>query len=99
MASTRTITISYELHSPPETPSNSLSTSKTHSFPIASSNTSDLPGYYAALRETLASAKDTVGDELTRWRDATGKAELSKEPKPPKKEEEEEEENGDDEEA
>lgn len=102
MSQTRAIKISYALNPPANTPSANLSTSKTHDFPISSTNPSNLNEYYAALRESLANAKDAVGNELTGWRDAVGKGELSKEPKPPKKGvdlDDEEDEEDEDEEA
>ncbi|KAH8094659.1 hypothetical protein BXZ70DRAFT_352168 [Cristinia sonorae] len=100
MTQTRSIKISYDLQ-PPEEASvgTNLSTFKSYAFPVPATNTSDLKEYYTALRESLAAAKNQVGDDLTEWRDAVGKLELSKESKPPKKgveldddEEEEEEE-------
>ena len=101
MSQSRSIKIAYELHPPADTQSSNLTASKTHDFTISSTNTSNLNEYYAALRDSLAKSKQVVGDELTEWRDAVGKLELSKELKPLKKgaELEEEDEEEDEEEA
>ncbi|KAG6852473.1 hypothetical protein C0991_011695 [Blastosporella zonata] len=80
--SAATITISYELNPPEQTVQNAegLKTSKTLTHAVGPSPEGvDLETYYGALREAIAGAKDQLGNELTAWRDAVGKAELSKE--------------------
>ncbi|KAG6919069.1 hypothetical protein DXG01_009322 [Tephrocybe rancida] len=94
--SAATITISYELHPPAQTVNDAqgLSTSKTlvHKVEL-SPESAGLEAYYGALRAAIATAKDQLGNELTAWRDAVGKAELSKEtPKTLKYDADEEEE-------
>lgn len=92
----RLITISYELNPPAGIDAGSLSASKTHNFHVK--NNSGLKRYYGGLREAIAEARKQTGDELTAWRDAVGKAELSKETKQTLKYEEGEEDEGEDEE-
>lgn len=90
----RIITVEYTIK-PPQSSGQGydLPTSKKHEFPVQSSGQSE---HYKALRESIAQARQEVGDEMTAWRDAVGTAELNKEPKKPKAdEEEEEEEDGD----
>lgn len=60
------------------------STSISTSAPETTDSTSSGPrsgyaAYYSHMRVALASAKAEVGDDLTRWRDAVGKAEMNKE--------------------
>lgn len=87
------ITISYDLKPPADTPQSSLTPSKTQTFVVK-----DGESYYAGLRATIPMAKDTVGKELTEWRDQVGDLEKGKDAKPPKTQanadEEEEEEEG-----
>ncbi|KAH6911120.1 hypothetical protein BKA70DRAFT_1269516, partial [Coprinopsis sp. MPI-PUGE-AT-0042] len=104
MSTAQAVTISYTLNPPPSTISSnsneSLETSKTTSFPITSNSSMEengktsekLVAFYGGLRNALAEAKNTIGDELTVWRDRVGKAELDKEPKARDEEDEEEEE-------
>ncbi|GLB43687.1 hypothetical protein LshimejAT787_1401990 [Lyophyllum shimeji] len=75
------ITISYELNPPAQREKDvgTLSTAKTQSFAVKASPADGLEKYYAALHEAIAGAKEQLGNELTAWRDAVGKAELSKE--------------------
>ncbi|TFK70069.1 hypothetical protein BDN72DRAFT_819339 [Pluteus cervinus] len=106
----RSIMITYDIHPPttptsPQIPAD-LAKSKTHTFPLAASPSEPEPAadastttqshksYYNQLEKALADARNVVGDELTKWRDLVGKAELSKETKKSLKygEEEEEEE-------
>jgi streptomycin 6-kinase len=87
-----TVTVSYQLNPPTDIQAENLSTSKTQSFPVkcGSDNSTE---YYGALHKTIEEAKDQLGNELTAWRDAVGKAELSKEtPKTLKYDADEEEE-------
>ncbi|KAJ7169760.1 hypothetical protein C8R46DRAFT_210245 [Mycena filopes] len=90
----RTITIEYTLK-PPQCSGEGyeLHTSKKHTFEIrADGGQSKL---YQSLREGIAQARNEVGQELTAWRDAVGKAELTKETKKPINDDDEEEEDGD----
>ncbi|TFK21533.1 hypothetical protein FA15DRAFT_672468 [Coprinopsis marcescibilis] len=81
------ITINYQLNPPSDTDKSGLETSRTHTFAIPGaesvneSNPSEWKAYYAALQTAIADARNTVGDELTAWRDRVGKSELGKEPK------------------
>ncbi|CAL1694807.1 unnamed protein product [Somion occarium] len=84
----RSVVVSYELHPPSDVVPSGLSTSKTHKFPLADG--SSIPQYYDALRQSITQAKDTVGEELTTWRDAVGGREADKEPKTLKEDDEEE---------
>ncbi|KAJ7487467.1 hypothetical protein B0H11DRAFT_1721000, partial [Mycena galericulata] len=63
-----------------------------------SSNEGGQSEHYKLLRESIARARHEVGEDLTAWRDAVGKAELSKETKKVTKsdEDDDEEEEGDD---
>ncbi|KAG5644111.1 hypothetical protein DXG03_009130 [Asterophora parasitica] len=95
--SATTITISYELNPPAQIVEDaaSLSTSKAQTFPVNANPAEGQEKYYGALQKAIAVAKDQLGQELTAWRDAVGKAELSKETQKTLKydaEEEEEEE-------
>ncbi|KAF8213171.1 hypothetical protein K438DRAFT_1803508 [Mycena galopus ATCC 62051] len=95
----RSITVEYTIK-PPQSPGQGydLPTAKKHEFPIqgllAEKGQSE---HYKMLRESIAKARQDVGEELTAWRDAVGTVELNKESKKPKADEEEdEEEDGDD---
>ncbi|OBZ68416.1 hypothetical protein A0H81_11521 [Grifola frondosa] len=87
------ISITYELHPPPGTsaPQNCTST-KDHEFIVQSLGAAEdtLKNYYEGLRQAIAQAKGTLGEELTAWRDAVGSGEQSKEVKVKKGEDEEE---------
>ena len=89
----RAITISYDLKPPADTPQSSLTPSKTQTFAVK-----DGESHYAGLRATITTAKDTLGKELTEWRDQVGDLEKGKDTKPPKPQagadEDEEEEEG-----
>lgn len=74
-----TITVTYDLKPPADTPQSSLIPSKTQTF-----NVGDGGGYYVGLRATIATAKDTIGKELTEWRDQVGDLEKGKDVKPKK---------------
>jgi hypothetical protein len=76
-----TIEFSYK---PPASTTNetSLPLSGTHTFVVReSANTTNESSkdYYAGLRSAIIEAKKQMGDELTAWRDAVGKAEDGKE--------------------
>jgi len=77
--SSQAITISYDLKPPANTSQSSLTPSKTQTFAVK-----DGESYYAGLRASIATAKDTVGKELTEWRDQVGDLERGKDAKPPK---------------
>ena len=89
----RAITITYDLKPPTDTPQSDLTPSKTQTFVMR-----DGEGYYPGLRAAIATAKDSIGKELTEWRDQVGDLEKGKDAKPPKTQadadEEEEEEEG-----
>ena len=88
----RAITVAYDLKPPADTPQSSLAPSKTQTFAVK-----DGESYYAGLRAAISTAKDTIGKELTEWRDQVGDLEKGKDAKPPKtqtEEDEEEEEEG-----
>lgn len=72
------ITVSYQLSPPADIQAENLPTSKTQSFPVKGS-LDDPTKYYGALQKAIEEAKDQLGNELTAWRDAVGKAELIKE--------------------
>lgn len=86
------IKITYELKPPAGIQTDGLTPSKSHGFTIPSSSVGDQKQYYTALQATIIKAKEEIGNELTAWRDAVGKSELTKEPKQLKSEEDEEEE-------
>jgi len=94
----RAITVEYTLNPPAASSGQNydLPVSKKHSFELGESQ--NAAGHYKLLRESIARARDEVGEELTAWRDAVGKAELSKETKKATKndEDEDDEEDGDD---
>ncbi|KAF8640901.1 hypothetical protein AX17_000549 [Amanita inopinata Kibby_2008] len=48
-----------------------LSSSKAHEFAVKGDRGS-YTDYYAGLRAALAAARNTVGDELTRWKELVG---------------------------
>ena len=75
----RTITITYDLKPPADAPQSSLTPSKTQEFAVK-----DGKGHYVGLRAAIATAKETVGKELTEWRDQVGDLEKGKDAKPKK---------------
>ena len=87
------ITVTYDLKPPANTPQSGLNPSKTQSFPVK-----DGKSHYAGLRVAISAAKDTIGKELTEWRDQVGDLEKGKDAKPQKAQadpdEDEEEEEG-----
>jgi hypothetical protein len=84
--------ITYDLKPPADVEPTGLTKSITHNFTVQSFPEDGQKKYYNALQESITKAKEQIGNELTAWRDAVGKAELTKEPKQVKEEEEEEEE-------
>ena len=75
----RVITISYNLNPPANTPQSNLTPSKTQAFSVK-----DGIGHYVGLRAAIATAKNTIGKELTEWRDKVGDLEKGKDAKPKK---------------
>jgi len=61
----------------PNVDASELSASKAHEFPVHGDKDSH-KNYYDGLRAALATARNTVGDELTKWKELVGKAEESK---------------------
>jgi len=92
------IKITYDLKPPAEVDVSGLEKSKTYEFPIPTSPETGLTSYYTALQESIMKTKEQIGNDLTEWRDAVGKAESKIEPIKRKSEEEEaEEEEGEEE--
>ncbi|KAI0652617.1 hypothetical protein C8Q79DRAFT_111527 [Trametes meyenii] len=91
------ISVEYDLNPPSDTPiPEKLSTTKTLEFPVAGTGEAIRQRtYYEGLRVAILQAKNTLGEELTAWRDAVGKREDTKEAKVPKKSEEDEDEDED----
>jgi hypothetical protein len=90
MSKSKSITVSYSLHPPPNTNAPpGLSPTSTRDFSIKAGTGEGDKQYYEELRGAIAYAKTRFGDELTQWRDAVGSAELGKETKKTLKEEEE----------
>lgn len=75
----KAVTITYDLKPPADTPQSGLAPSKTQAFTVE-----DGKGHYIGLRAAIAAAKNTVGKELTEWRDQVGDLEKGKDAKPPK---------------
>ncbi|KIY50530.1 hypothetical protein FISHEDRAFT_27304, partial [Fistulina hepatica ATCC 64428] len=73
-----------------------LKPSATREYQIAATSSNSRKEYYTFLRDAIVAAKTQIGDELTEWRDAVGKAELSKEASKPAKSEFDESENDED---
>lgn len=102
MAPSRSIIISYQLSPPDGTDAGDLKASGVYEGEVKGSVADGQKQYYGALKEAVREARNQVGGELTAWRDAVGKGELSKETKKTlsseevdEEEEEEEEENQD----
>ncbi|KAF9007902.1 hypothetical protein BDQ17DRAFT_1350220 [Cyathus striatus] len=74
------ISITYNLNPPAGPTPEGLSTASTLSFPVKIEKEGQ-KAYYSALHDAINEAKDKIGDDLTKWRDAVGKAEVTKEPK------------------
>ena len=85
-----TLTIKYDLKPPAGVDAGALQAAKTTTAAIAT-DPKDQSQYYAELRKAVLHAKDTLGEELTQWRDAVGKAEVDKETKKSLKEDDEDE--------
>jgi len=90
------ITISYDLHPPPNTSaSNNLASTKSHEIAVKNTTADGQKGYYESLSGSIGEAKMILGEELTAWRDAVGNGEQSKESKKDAKGDEDEDEDGD----
>ena len=76
---------------PPNVNASAPSASKAHEFPVHGDKDSH-KNYYDGLRAALATARNTVGDELTKWKALVGKDEESKQNGKDEEEEEPEEE-------
>ena len=61
----------------PNVDAGDLSASKAHEFPVKGDKDSH-KNYYDGLRAALATARNIVGDELTKWKELVGKDEESK---------------------
>lgn len=94
----RSLTITYDFHPPVGSSIDpSLDPKATHNFPLSLSAAEgrDTIGYrahYDALKAAIVEARAQTGDELTRWRDAVGTAEQTKESKSRGKKDDDEEE-------
>lgn len=73
------ITVTYRLNPPADIQAGNLSTTRTQSFPVTHNAGDDNAQYYGTLHKTIEQVKDQLGNELTAWRDAVGKAESTKE--------------------
>ncbi|KAJ3860837.1 MAG: hypothetical protein NXY57DRAFT_887441 [Lentinula lateritia] len=81
-----TITITYTVHPPLESVSHDeLPTSRTIEVPVNASQDGE-NSYYSVLHGALEKARNEIGADLTIWRDAVGKLEVSKETEKEKKE-------------
>jgi hypothetical protein len=83
------IKITYTINPPSDSsinPTPSLPKTKSTEYPISPT---DIPleedkagkAYYGELKKALEAARTELGEDLTKWRDLVGKAELNKEPK------------------
>ncbi|KAJ7589252.1 hypothetical protein C8J56DRAFT_31654 [Mycena floridula] len=76
------ISISYDLNPPAGIDAGGLKKSKTLEVPVQvdghanDAQRTDHARYYAHLRTAIAAARQELGEELTRWRDAVGKEEM-----------------------
>jgi len=92
------VKITYDLKLPAGVDVYGLEKSKTYEFSIPVSPETGLTLYYTALQESIMKTKEQIGNDLTEWKDAVGKAESKIEPTKHKSEEEEaEEEEGEEE--
>lgn len=71
--SASSITISYTLQPPADTPIHTSPPSKSQSFDLKPN-----VDHYASLREAILIAKERLGKELTDWRDVVGDLEKGK---------------------
>ncbi|TRM66247.1 hypothetical protein BD626DRAFT_199390 [Schizophyllum amplum] len=90
-----TLTVRYDLKPPSGVDTRAMQACKEISTEIAAVGPKNQSQYYAELRRAVLQVKDTLGGELTQWRDVVGKAEISKETKKSFKEEDDEEEDDD----
>jgi hypothetical protein len=77
----RAITITYDLNPPFGTQADNSLTAREHIFDVKDGLADGQKKYYEALRGAIGEAKNTVGEELTAWRDAVGSKEQDKEVK------------------
>lgn len=82
----QSIKITYTINPPANssiTPTSDLPKTKSTKYPTEIPPEGDKAGkaYYGELRKALEAARTELGEDLTRWRDLVGKAELNKEPK------------------
>ncbi|KAG7092839.1 hypothetical protein E1B28_009153 [Marasmius oreades] len=82
-ATSRTIAISYDLHPPSGSESNmpGLTPSRSIQVPVKADDDRDIKSYYTTLHHAVEEARNQIGIDLTKWRDAVGKDEALKEPK------------------
>ena len=78
--SSRTVIIEYQVSPPQGVDAPDLATKKTLKYEVHGSPDNGAKDYYKNLKEAVRVARDEVGEDLTAWRDAVGKAELRKEP-------------------
>lgn len=75
----KSISVNYQLHPPPNTNAGNLTATRTEAFPVERSIGEGQKKYYEGLQQAIGIAKSTLGEELTAWRDAVGNGELGKE--------------------
>jgi len=73
------ITIAYQLNPPTEAEAGGLNSSKDSAFPVNANPSEGQKKYYNSLQKAIVEAKNDIGNDLTAWKEAVGKAELSKE--------------------
>jgi len=78
----KSIVVSFNLNPPAGVDCGSLERNKEIKIPVsADPASSGVKEYYTSLRVAIEDARQLLGDDLTAWRDAVGKKELSKETK------------------
>jgi len=92
------VTVSYTLSCPSGVVAPDLNTTRTIQFPVVLSGTG-LKDRYASLSGAINECKETLGRDLTAWRDAVGDREMGKETKKSLKGEEEDVDSGEEGEA
>jgi hypothetical protein len=75
------ISVGYELKPPTAIDSLNLTPSKTQEFQVKGNVSEGQKKYYEGLRAAISEARNSLGEELTAWRDAVGNAEQTKETK------------------
>ncbi|ESK94141.1 hypothetical protein Moror_8341 [Moniliophthora roreri MCA 2997] len=94
MSTSQPIVTSYDLQPPVGCEVANSEPKSTFKIPVGSSKPAQQDGaqlksYYAFLHTAIEAARNQIGEDLTKWRDAVGKAELNKEPKRGKEDDEE----------